>query len=198
MSQFDLFMTTPELLTILKKDVQAWNQWRAENPELNIDFCDANLIGVDLIGVNLSRVNLSRTSLMGVNLIEANLTHANLTQANLTHANLIRAELTHADLRSADLSRAYLSKANLHDADLRNADLSRAYLTGACIQDWKINPQTNLKDLVAKYLYLNSQWNSDRQQDDFLERRPIEPNRQFNPDELLQLLQSYSQELPDS
>ncbi len=184
-------MTAPEPLKLLKNSVQAWNKWRAENPELNIDLSEANLIGVELMGANLNRVNLSRTRLLGVNLIEANLAHANLTYANLTHANLIRADLTHANLTYAELTRAYLSKANLCDADLRHANLDSAYLTGACLQDWKINDQTNLEHLVGKYIYLKSQWNSERQKYNFLERRPDDPNRQFKPEELRQLFESY-------
>jgi uncharacterized protein YjbI with pentapeptide repeats len=57
-------MANGEHLAILKQGVAAWNQWRAEHPDVR------------------------------PNLIKANLSGANLRAADLTDARLVRAELS--------------------------------------------------------------------------------------------------------
>ena len=105
-----------ELIDLLKKDGEAFNQYRENNPDQAMDFCMANLRGADLV--------------------EAYLEGAYLQGAGLMRADLMRADLMRADLRGADLLGAYLLNANLTDADLTNADLrgvkfSLAKLKGA-------------------------------------------------------------------
>src|SRR5215217_626187 len=64
----------------LKQGVEAWNQWRRENPKI--------------------RPNLSR----------ADLFRANLSHADLSHANLSRADLDYAKLRGTGLSKSGLTQ----------------------------------------------------------------------------------------
>ena len=99
----------------------AWNAWRVENPEVQMDLSEANLGGADLRGVNLREANLT----------EANLSRADLSGANLSGANLWRANLRVAYLMKADLSGADLSEANLGGADLRAANLNKAIVSWA-------------------------------------------------------------------
>jgi Pentapeptide repeats (8 copies) len=144
-------MANDEHVAILKKGVDAWNAWRAENPDIRPDLAKADLImpnlgeadlrDADLSGANLGvadlvRANLSRADLSGANLGESDLRDADLSRAslggaNLVRANLIGADLTKACLRWANLSRANLSRANLGEADLRGAPLIEADLRGA-------------------------------------------------------------------
>src|SRR3954462_12313848 len=77
----------------LKQGVEAWNQWRRDNPKIR---------------PNLSRADLIRASLRG---------------ADLRRTNLGKADLSHADLRGAQMSGADLHGAALRGAELIRADL---------------------------------------------------------------------------
>ncbi|MBI4233511.1 MAG: pentapeptide repeat-containing protein [Chloroflexi bacterium] len=103
-------MDTGELLGMLKRDVNAFNRFRRENPTAAID-----LGGVDLSGANLAHADLNRANLAG----------ANLRRANLQGANLGSAVLEKADLREADLT-----SANLHRVGLQGADLQGTRIGG--------------------------------------------------------------------
>jgi len=56
-------MANNDHLALLKKSVNAWNEWRKKNPEIRPD-----LSGVDLSGANLFRANLSEADLHKANL----------------------------------------------------------------------------------------------------------------------------------
>ena len=177
-------MIETEQLKILKQNVEAWNKWRTENPELKIELRNGNLIGVNLIEANLSQANLSHANLSHANFIRASLVGANLSQANLKGTYCSQANLERANLEGANLERAYLTATNLSTTQLVNTNLTKTNLTGACLHNCQINHRTNLDNIVGKYIYLKSQWDIQRQQDDFLERRPADPHRNFQPGEL--------------
>jgi hypothetical protein len=144
-------MANRKHLRILKRGVEAWNQWREQNKGLRPDLSDtdlseaklndadlsdadltrANLYGADLFGTNLSKASLGAASLGEAKLWGANLYGADLIVADLTSANLREADLTEADFTQADLYLANLSKADLTEADLGWANLTEAKLTGA-------------------------------------------------------------------
>ncbi len=103
-------MTNQEHLEILRKGVEAWNRWRAENPVI------PNLQEADLRGTNLQEAILWLA-----NLQEANLRVASLQEANLRVANLQEANLWGTNLWGANLQGAILWGANLQGADLGGA-----------------------------------------------------------------------------
>ena len=106
-------MANPEHLAKLKEGVEAWNQWRKQNPEVRPDLRKANLGGGFL-----EHVDLRRADLREANLREARLSGAELQGADFREAILIGADLTTAHLDRASLSPAYLSKARLVGAKL--------------------------------------------------------------------------------
>jgi len=144
-------MVDHEQLELLKKGVESWNAWRANNPSLEPGLAGADLSKADLRGVDLCRANLLEADLSGAdlrgadlrraNLREADLKGADLGKAQLYRANLNRATLTGCNLAEADLSRGFLKLADLRGANLRGADLrlcvlvatklDGAHLTGA-------------------------------------------------------------------
>lgn len=104
-----------------------------------------------------------------------NLRGLNLQEANLADASFIGTELSEVSLQNANLS-----KAKLVQTQLDRANLAEAILTGACIEDWNINSQTNLNNLICDYIYL---------QEGRQERRPHDPNKNFEPGEFTKLFQ---------
>jgi len=136
-------MANEEHLALLKQGVEAWNEWKANNPDIRPDlsFATGNGItirGAKLSGVDLSRANLSRADLSRADLIGAYLSEAYLSEAYLSEAYLIGADLSNADLSSADLIGADLLGANLCEAHLRGADLSKANLNGTDLSRAKL------------------------------------------------------------
>lgn len=119
-------------LSILQSHVHVWNGAKAADAFIGTpDLSGANLSGADLAGVDFSGVNLSG--------------------ANLSGANLHKADLIAADLRGADLSYAVLAKAQALETNF-----TRAILTGACIEDWNINGNTKLDEVICNYIYLKA------------------------------------------
>ncbi|MEX0268594.1 pentapeptide repeat-containing protein [Leptolyngbyaceae cyanobacterium UHCC 1019] len=171
-------MADKEQLERLKQGVEAWNQWRSDNPSIEVNLSNANLIGaelwrVNLNGANLTGANLSKADLSRADLITANLTRAILIEANLIDANLLGANLTNANLIGADLRMAQVSSANF-----AGANLTRAYIEG-----WNIN-KTILDDVHCEYIYLNRNFLERLQ-----ERRPSDPSRNFASGEFTKLFQ---------
>lgn len=166
---------------------------------LGADLTEANFIGAKLKSTDFREANLTRVCWFRARMLNRvypgnsylkdaqlsqwligkgtdnnfdgkNLRGVNLQEANLTDASFMRTDLSEANLQNADLSRAKLLKTRLSGTDL----------TGACIEDWVINSQTILNNVICDYIYLKK-----GQQ----ERRPSDPNRNFKPGEFAKLIQ---------
>ena len=129
----------------LQAGVQAWNAWRQQNPETDVEllgikcplvhlsganFSDADLRQSQLIEADLSGANFVTACLIGINLYQSNLSGADLRGADLRLANLCGTDLRGADLRLTNLSGADLRGADLRGADLSLANLCMAVLSG--------------------------------------------------------------------
>ncbi len=119
-----------------KKSCKLWNQWRKENPSIQVDLSKADLEGLNLKGINLFQANLSEAKLEKTILTEAYLRNANLARANLTKADLTKSFLSKshlnlANLTDADLSFADLTQTNLRESNLTRANFTKGYLSGA-------------------------------------------------------------------
>ena len=145
------------------------------------NLSDTNLSGADISGATLNRANLSEADISGSNLTDANLRNANLSGSNLSGTNLAEANLS-----ESDLSETNLNGANLSRIQALGANFTSANLTGACIEDWNINSETMLDDVECEYVYLKE---SESSQEEFQERRPSDPNRNFEPGEFKALVQ---------
>jgi uncharacterized protein YjbI with pentapeptide repeats len=155
---------------ILKQGVHVWNQWRAENPGLQVDLFGAELSGVDLKQAHLSgadlrqadlwradlwKADLSEADLSGASLMGASLSRAQLGGAHLMGAHLMGANLSGAELRQADLSGADLREANLNETDLRGAllmgaNLKRADLSGADLREADLRGTSLIRTVIDK------------------------------------------------
>lgn len=113
-------------VAVLRKNVLAWNEWRAANPEIRY---------VGIAGAKLRRANLAGANLRGATLIEAD-----LFGADLAGADLMQCDMTEADLRLSNLERTTFDmtrgwRASYFRASFRDADLSGASFTGADCHD---------------------------------------------------------------
>ncbi|GEM_PF-2903680 len=129
-------MANPEHFEIINKDVEDWNEWREDNPDIKPDLSETNLIIPSLALANLTDVNFYGTDLTGVDFHGADLEGANLENANLLtavfdEANLQRVNFTNANLRHVDFMDANLELANFFMADLKSTDFCRANLISA-------------------------------------------------------------------
>ena len=126
-------MANEEHLEILKQGVDAWNEWRRENPEVKLDLRGGDLRRADLRGADLQHADLRGASLKYAKLGAVRLFCGDLRRADLRHANLHGASLEYADLSRAKLSYAFLFDANLRFSKLTSADLSKANLSYALL-----------------------------------------------------------------
>lgn len=154
------------LVDCLKQGVSVWNAWRSSNPGTTIDlsgvdFTGLSLAGIDLHTVDLRGSNFSRADLVDADLRGSNLQDVNFSRADLTRVRLIRSDIrwsnfSKADLRNADFRRADASNTLLFAAQALGTDFSHATLTGACLEDWNINSQTCLDNVICDYVYISS------------------------------------------
>jgi len=135
-------MANSEHLKTLRQGIEAWNQWRQDQPQIHPDLRGANLDGEDY-----SKADLSGADLSGAILNETKPCGANLSQADLSQADLSQADLPQANLSKADLSKASFSEADLLRADLSRANLSGANLSGAILQ-WANFHRASLREAV--------------------------------------------------
>jgi hypothetical protein len=124
-------MANQHQLDLLRQGVDAWNAWRTQHAEVQLDLSGANLSRANLIGVYLDYAQLSRANLIGADLSGAHFSYAELIGAELIGANLSRSNLGRADFSYTHLSGANLDGAALSGADFSKADLSNANLSGA-------------------------------------------------------------------
>jgi len=127
-------MANPEHLKILKEGVEAWNEWRKNNPDIVPNLRGVDLEGAELVGANLTKAALQEAVLKHTFLLGADLSQANLFEAKLASAYLMDGNLYKAILISANLCSADLRNATLNAADLRGADVIEANLSGASLR----------------------------------------------------------------
>jgi hypothetical protein len=119
-------MADAEHLSILKRGVTVWNEWRNSERAIRPDLSKADLEGIDLQGIDLRAANLQNANLTRVNLSWSHLILTNLRSATLTSAKLIRTQLVRTDLEGAILTGANLRDAFLVAARVYGADFTDA------------------------------------------------------------------------
>ncbi|UCH14989.1 MAG: pentapeptide repeat-containing protein, partial [Bacteroidales bacterium] len=146
----ETFIGNMEHLKVLKKGVNYWNTWRAENKNEKIDLrgaClkEAKLPNINLSNASLEKINFGEAMLNGADFTEANLEEANLKEATVAQAvfnganmkgiNLKEVTLYNIDLRDAVLMYANIKETSMHSVDFRGADLRNANIKEASLQE---------------------------------------------------------------
>jgi uncharacterized protein YjbI with pentapeptide repeats len=131
-------MSNPSHLAKLLQGAEAWNLWRADNPDLVPDLSGAEMTpragiphgtlcgNLDLSGADMRGADLVGTELTGANLRAADLTNADLRYCDLTDAELVLSNLSGANFGGARLTGTDFSGARLDGTWLHYADLSTA------------------------------------------------------------------------
>ncbi len=142
-------MANEEQLKILHQGVNAWNTWREENPEKEVDLNEADLSVLDLHSINFNKANLNDANLYRTDLRKANISYAylcgadlrdaNLRWSDLNRTNLCWANLNRADFYQANLSLSDIGNAQLHEANFYHARLVKARLCGADLRTACLN-----------------------------------------------------------
>jgi hypothetical protein len=133
-------MPNEEHIKRLKLGAEAWNRWREENLNVQVDLTNAHLVGADLTDIdlrhsNLKNANLSFSRLFNTDLSHSNLQHAILNNTSLESANLTGANLSYASIIKGNFEMAVLHAANLCNAVLKGADLDWALFGGTIFGD---------------------------------------------------------------
>lgn len=126
-------MMNYEHLAKIEQGVEAWNQWRQENPGITPNFSEADLRETNLSRYSLYEANMKGANLCGANLYAANLHGANLHAANLSGSNLEEARLVGAYLRGTNLSGANMTNADLNGACFISAKLTECDFSGSIL-----------------------------------------------------------------
>ncbi len=114
-------------LLVLRKGVNAWNQWREKHPEILPALRDGDLHEQSLSGIDFRRTNLDG----------ANLHNAHLSSANLALATLYRTNLSGAKLHNAWLHRTAFQETNLQKTNFYQASLLETLFLNVNLQETK-------------------------------------------------------------
>ncbi len=153
----------PEHFQKVNRKVDAWNNWRVENPNIKINLngadlhkfnlCEFDFRNVDLTDADLSNADLRGANLAGTILAGSYMANACLAGLDLTrtlfdfrtcfrNADLSYSNLSHTNLTSVDLFEANLFQANLSSAILESANMCGTMLASAVLH------KANLKNVL--------------------------------------------------
>ncbi|MEM7554615.1 MAG: pentapeptide repeat-containing protein [Cyanobacteria bacterium P01_A01_bin.84] len=133
-------------LSMLKKGVRTWNNWREKNPNIIPQLSGIHLFAGEGEFYNLDGYNLERANLAGLkgnfiqlkqaNLVEANLEKAQLEGGSFVGSNFSGANLNKIDIKDTRFDRAIfketnLSKANIYYSDFKEVTFEKAYMEKA-------------------------------------------------------------------
>lgn len=137
-------------IELVKQNYEEWNEWRRNNPEVQLDFSRAELRETDLNGKDLSGANFKEATLFKAELEGANIEGANFEGANLMDAILTQANLTGSNLKSAQLDGSILIEVNFTEANLEDASLKWSTIWEANFTDANLTnanfEEANLKE----------------------------------------------------
>jgi len=111
-----------EHLARLEQEIEGWNRWRQEHPEIRPDLSRANLIGDILREANLSQADLSK-----VDLSDALMSQTNLTDLDLSQVKRLET-VRHAGPSDIGIQTIYKSQGQIPEAFLRGAGVPENFI----------------------------------------------------------------------
>lgn len=128
-------MADAEHLRILKRGVDAWNQWRQANPKVAPDLTGVDLTTKDNSGAcwdeTKNKANLAAANLQGVRFHGSTLTSVILRKADLREADFTEVILNDADCRGVKAVKTKFNLVEAIGANFRGAILDEAVFIDA-------------------------------------------------------------------
>ena len=153
-------MANPEHLAILRRGLEAWNQWCISHripgdahDDLKPDLAGANLSERSLSGIYLREANLAGANCGATDFISASLAFANSSGVNTIRETRLCKRIWSKSQSgflsaNANLTDATLTFANLDGATLVNATLHRARVGRAIFTDTDLSLTTRLETVI--------------------------------------------------
>lgn len=134
-------LTAKEILELLKKGSNTWNEFRRKNWPLKPRFNDLDLSVLDLNGYDLSgaefyRVNLSKCNLMGVDLNNTYFKNVDLSNSDIRHTSFMGAFLKLTNLENSkfvnvNFTEASFSEVNFQKSRFYSSSFSEVIMSSA-------------------------------------------------------------------
>lgn|GEM_PF-3474646 len=129
-------------LSMLKKGVRAWNNWREKNPDVIPQLSGislstgklCNLDGYNLQGANLAGLKGNHIQIKQANLVEANLEKAQFKGGSFFGSNFSRANLNNVEINDTRFDRAIFKETNLSKAKIIYSDFKEVTFEKACME----------------------------------------------------------------
>lgn len=144
-------MADDEHVDILWEGVDAWNDWRHRNPDIQPDLSFVDFESEDFSGGDFHSVNFFSADMSGeagfdncnfrgasfefTDMLDAYCMESDFREALFVNANLSEVDFAGSDFRDAQLHSCHLLEANFSSADLRGADLNFSNLSHAVFDD---------------------------------------------------------------
>lgn len=142
-------MANPNHQKILRKGVEAWNEWRKKNEKIEPNLSGLNLADKNLEGINLTDTKLTKTIFRGANLNRVNFSRAVLIRTDLEGATVqfsrfVRNVIEDVSFENAEISHSFffrgwwngiqLAAANLYGTTFRDCEMKRVNFSQAILQ----------------------------------------------------------------
>ncbi|HEY9769976.1 MAG TPA: pentapeptide repeat-containing protein [Coleofasciculaceae cyanobacterium] len=150
-------------LSMLKKGVRAWNNWRKKNPDVIPQLSGIclrkgefdNLDGYNLDHANLAGFRAVFISMQHASLIEANMEKAELQGGCFTSSNFSRANLKKINILCTCFNRAVFKETNLYKAHILDSNFKEVSFEKACMEKIVFD-KVDLSGANLKQVYLES------------------------------------------
>ena len=123
--------TREELVELLKKNPDRFNEWKAEQGDEEINLSEMDFSGLTLNEIDFSNINLNSSSFADCSLSLINFTNTDLTSVDFTRSHIIECDFTESLMTGTDCSYSVVSYCNFTDTDLAGCIFSEADLSNS-------------------------------------------------------------------
>ena len=124
-------MTKEEMVAMLKRSVDEWNEWRKDNPHTIANLDKVDLSNLNLEGIDLHDVTLLEANLSGSNLSNSTISDAYFISANLSSVKLSCSVIINSNFANANMNRLRIDDSELNNVEFIGADLRFSYFVNS-------------------------------------------------------------------
>jgi len=115
----------------IDQGVNAWNEWRKDEPSIKPDLSNADLSRKELDGIDLSGANLTNTKFRNSTIRKSDFSNSIIKKANFYGSIASEADFTFTKAEYSRFMSADLKKTNFSHSDLKYSKFEGAILTDA-------------------------------------------------------------------